>query len=163
MKPYKNHYTESTFIQAQPEEVFKYVDDHEKYYSHVMKFSKMLGGQMALEMDEKQGQAVGSHIHLAGQVFGKSLELKEVIVERTPPHTKIWETVGTPQFLIVGQYRYRLQIEPQNAGSKLTITFDSDPPIRSGSVRRMLSDFYSKQCAREMVKVVRSQFKKKAS
>lgn len=163
METYKNHFIESTIIQAPPEEVFKYIDDHEKYYSHVMSFSKILGGNMNLEMDEQRGQAVGSRIRLAGKVFGKSLELEEVITKRQPPNTKVWETIGTPQFLIVGQYMYSVQIEPHNEGSTLTITFDSNPPLGSSLIRRLFSDFYSKQCAREMVKFVRTQFKNKGN
>lgn len=154
------HFKESVFIPASAGDVFDYVDDHSKYYSHVIKFARMLGGQMELQTDERLGKAVGSHIRLSGNVFGKSLSLEEVVTKREPPSIKTWETVGTPKFLIVGQYQYNVSIEPQAKGSLLSVSFDFSPPEKSGFLRRSLSNFYAKMCAREMATVTRNYFSK---
>lgn len=155
-KPYEEHYEDSIFIPAPAQDVFNYVDDHSKYYSHVTKFAQVAGGCMDLQMDEGHGQSVGSHIRLSGKVLGKSLSPEEVITKREPPHRKTWETVGIPKFLIVGQYN--VQIEPQGNGSVLRVTFYSDPPKESGALRRLFSKAYTKLCAREMIGVTRDYF-----
>ena len=102
-RQYEKHYQESIFIPATVQEVFDYIDDHSKYYSHVFKFARVLGGKISLQTDQGHGQTIDSHIRLFGKVFGKSLSLEEVVTKREPPHLKTWETVGTPDFLIVGQ------------------------------------------------------------
>lgn len=157
-KHYEKHYEESIFIPAPVQAVFDYADNHANYYSHVIKFARIAGGRMDLQMDERNGQSVGSHIRLSGKVLGKSLSLEEVVTRREPPHTKTWETVGIPNFLIVGQYQYNVQIEPQANGSRLSVSFDFSPPQASGWLRLWFSRVYSRLCAREMVKVARDYF-----
>lgn len=160
-KHYNQHYEESVFIPAPVQDVFEYVDDHANYYSHVIKFARMVGRRMDLQMDEGHGQSVGSHIWLSGKVLGKSLSLEEVIKRREPPRIKTWETVGVPKFLIVGQYQYDVQIEPQGNGSMLHVSFDYDPPKESGWLRQLVGRVYAKLCAREMAKVTRGYFTKR--
>lgn len=155
---YEKRYEESMFIPAPAEDVFDYVDDHSNFYSHVIKFSHMVGGRMDLKFDDGGGKTLGSHIRLSGKVLGKSLSLEEVITKREPPHIKTWETVGTPKFLIVGQYQMDVHIEPQGSGSLLRISLDYDTPPKSGWLRRILSRVYGKLCAKEMVKVTRDYF-----
>lgn len=158
IKHYGQHYEDSVFIPAPAQEVFSYVDDHSNYYSHVIKFSRIVGGRMDLQMDEGHGQSVGSHIRLSGKVLGKPLSLEEAITKGEPPHINTWETVGIPKFLIVGQYQYNVQIEPQRNGSMLRVSFYSDPPKESGWLRRWFSRVYTKLCGREMVEVTRGYF-----
>lgn len=157
---YGKHYKDSIFIPAAAEDVFAYVDDHSNYYSHVIKFSRMVGGNMDLQFDEGHGQSVGSRIRLFGRVFGKSLSLEEVITRREPPHIKTWETVGIPKFLIVGKYQYSVEIEEQDNGSVLHVSFDYDPPNKSGWLRRLVGGVYAKLCAKEMTKVTCDYFMK---
>lgn len=157
-KHYQKHYEESIFIPAPARNVFDYVDDHSRYYSHVIKFARLLGGHMDLQMDESHGQSVGSHIRLSGKVFGRSLSLEEVITKREVPYIKTWETVGTPKFLIVGKYQYTVRVESKDHGSFLNISFDFSPPKKSGWFRLFLSNIYSKMCAGEMVKMTRNYF-----
>lgn len=155
---YEKHYKESVFIPASAGDVFNYIDDHSNYYSHVIKFAKLLGGRMQLHFDESHGKSVGSHIRLSGKVFGKSLSLEEVVTKREPPHIKTWETVGAPDFLVVGKYQYNVGIEPQDKGCVLSVSFNFSPPEKSGLVRRSLSNFYARICAREMVTVTHGYF-----
>lgn len=160
MKQYEKHYQESLFIPASVEDVFDYADEHANYYSHVIKFARLLGGRMNLEMDEGRGKSVGSRIRVSGKILGKSLSLEEVITSRQAPFGKAWESVGNPAFLIVGQYRYEIQIKRQASGSMLSVVFDSNPPEASGWLRQWFSQVYSKACAREMAKSTRNYFKK---
>lgn len=52
---------------------------------------------MELELDESRGRRVGSRIRVAGRVFGVRLSLEEIVIERTPPHRKVWETTVSTQ------------------------------------------------------------------
>lgn len=158
---YEKHYQESIFIPASPEDIFDYVDDHSNFYSHVIKFTKLLGGRMELQFDDGQGKSVSSHIRLFGNVLGKSLSLEEVVTKRERPSVKSWETVGTPNFLVVGKYQYTINIELKDKGSLLFVTFDFSPPEKSGWLRRSISNVYAKICAREMAKMTRKYFVKR--
>ena len=67
-------------------------------------------GHMATEIDSGLGQKVGSHIRMAGRVFGIAVSLDEVITEYEPPKLKVWETVGKPKLLVVDHYQMKAQI-----------------------------------------------------
>lgn len=158
---YDRHYEEDVFVPAEVQDVFDYVDDHAKYYSHVIEFARILRGRMALETDDGHGRSVGSHIRLSGRVFGRALSLEEVVTRREPPRSKVWETVGVPRFLIVGRYRYSVDIEPQGTGCLLSVSFDFTPPEDSGRLRLFLSRRYARTCAREMTRITRAHFRKR--
>ena len=127
------HLESSAFINASPEDVFAFVDDHSRFSSHMSESSWMMGGgRMAVELDEAKGQAVGSHIRLGGRVFGASLYLDEVVTRRDPPTSKVWETVGVPRLFVIGAYSMGVQITPERAGSRLRVFIDyrlPDGPI----------------------------------
>lgn len=159
-KRYAKQYKANTFIPAPVEEVFMYVDDHANYYSHVITFARRAGGKMDIRFDDGNGQRTGSHIYLEGALFGKSLSLEEVIIRRMPPQAKTWETVGTPKFLIIGQYRYDIDIEQKDDGCLFKVSFSYNPP-KGSWLRKLIGDIYAKTCAKEMVKVTRGHFEKR--
>lgn len=157
-KHYQRHYEDSSLIPAPVEDVFDYIDDHSNYYSHVIKFARLMGGDMEIRFDDGSARRTGSHVYLEGKLFGKSLSLEEVITDREPPHSKSWETVGVPKFLIIGQYRYELQIEQEGEATLLRVSFSYDPPSGRSRLRRAIGDIYAEKCAKEMVKVAHSHF-----
>ena len=123
------HWESSAFINASPEDVFAFVDDHSRFSSHMSESSWMMGGgHMVVELDEANGQAVGSHIRLGGRIFGVSLYLDEVVTRRDPPTNKEWETVGAPRLLVIGAYSMGVQITPEPGGSRLRVFIDYHLP-----------------------------------
>lgn len=144
-------------MQAPPSEVFAHVDDHARFYAHVVSLSRLAGG-LRLEMDAQQGRAVGSQMRLSGRFFGKRLALEEVVTRREPPRLKEWETVGEPRFLFVGPYRMAVHVDPEGEGSRLRFALDYEAPAGSGPLRRALCRSYAKTCAREMLKQARRRF-----
>ena len=141
-------------IAASPERVFEQVDDHTRLSSHMSQGSwKMGGGRMKVEFDEDHGQAVGSRIRLSGRVLGMNLSVDEVVVERTPPRRKSWETVGSPRLLVIGHYRMGFDIAPQGQGSRLCVFIEYALPP-SGLARWLgwiFGGFYARWCVRQMV------------
>jgi hypothetical protein len=148
------HRESSAFIDASPEDVFAFIDDHSRFSSHMSESSWMMGGgRMSVEVDEARGQVVGSHIRLSGRVFGVSLHLDEVVTRRDPPTNKVWETVGVPRLLVIGAYSMGVQITPERGGSRLRVFIDYRLP--EGSVTywlgRLFGGLYARWCIDQML------------
>ncbi|OGE82944.1 MAG: hypothetical protein A2846_02175 [Candidatus Doudnabacteria bacterium RIFCSPHIGHO2_01_FULL_49_9] len=162
VRSYNKHYEDSVFIRAPAGQVFDYVDDHSRFSSHMSQSSWMMGGgRMNTELDDGRGQTVGSHIRLNGKVFGINLFLDEVVTHRQPPSRKIWETVGTPKLLVIGNYRMGLEISSENEGSRLRIFIDYELPtgVSTRWLGYLFGGIYAKWCVRQMVRGVCEQFK----
>ena len=148
------HLESTAFIDASPQDVFAFIDDHARFSSHMSESSWMMGGgRMSVEVDEAKGQAVGSHIRLSGRVFGVPLYLDEVVARREPPTDKVWETVGSPQLLAIGAYSMGAQITPERGGSRLRVFIDYQLP--DGPVTRWLGwlfgRLYARWCVEQML------------
>ena len=153
------HYEESIAIPVSPEELFAYVDDHKRFSSHMSTSSWMMGGgRMDVSVDEGRGQKIGSHIRLSGKAFGVNLFLDEVVTRHEPPFLKTWETVGTTKLLIIGQYGMGIEVQPQDAGSRLRVFIDYDLPTTNVWLGRLFSGAYAKWCVRQMLKGARDHF-----
>ena len=145
-------YSESAKILASPSEVFDYIDDHNKFSSHMNSSSPMMGGsKMNTYVDELKGKKVGSHIKMDGKVFGIYVSLDEVVTEHDAPHRKSWKTVGTPKLIIIGQYQMKVNIEPDGSGSLLTVSIDYELPKSFIWIGKLLSGWYAKWCVEQML------------
>ena len=113
----------------------------------------MGGGRMTVELDEGRGQRVGSRIRLAGRAFGIELSVEEVVTEYRPPHSKTWETVGSPKLLVVERYRMGFELQPLGEQSQLRIFIEYELP-RGRVTRwlgRLLGGAFARLCTRRMV------------
>ena len=151
-KPYTGHFESQVIISTSPSDLFALIVDHKRLASHMNESSWMMGGgRMTTEVDSGLGQRVGSHIRMAGKVFGIHVSVDEVIVEYIPPRLKIWETVGQPKLLVVGHYRMRAEIEPQTSGAKLTVSIDYDRPNKGAWLGILFGGYYAKWCVMKMI------------
>ena len=148
------HYEYTATLSAPPRAVFDYLDDHAQLSSHMSESSWMMGnGKMRIEVDDDGGRRIGSEIRLSGRICGMELAVSERVIEREPPHRKVWQTTGAPRLLIVGHYRMGFDIAPLAGGSMLSVFIDYAWPD-SGSGRwlgRLLGDFYARWCTQQMV------------
>ena len=149
-----HHAERSAFVNAPPEQVFAFVDDHSRLSSHMSESSWMMGGgYMSVELDEAKGRALGSRIRLSGRVFGVPLHLDEVVTRRDPPNNKVWETVGEPRLLVIGAYSMGAQIAPERGGSRLQVFIDYKLP--GGLVTHWLGwlfgPLYARWCVDQML------------
>ena len=112
----------------------------------------MGGGRMKVELDDRGGKAVGSHIRLAGTVWGIRLWLDEVITEHAAPRRKVWRTVEPTRLLIIGAYEMGVEIVPDGSGSRLRVLLNyALPDERTGGwLRRWLADAYARWCTQKM-------------
>ena len=155
------HREATAFIAGPLESVFAFVDDHSRLSSHMSQSSWMLGGgSMHAELDDRKGQAVGSHIRLTGSAFGVRLFLDEVVTRREPPTRKEWATVGALQLIVIGAYTMGVEISAEAAGSRLRVFIDYDLPI--GPMTRWLgvcfAGLYARWCVSQMLSDVAQRF-----
>ena len=128
------------------------MDDQERLSAHMMKSSAMMaGGKMHFDFDDAKGRAVGSVIRMSGEMLGMTLDVSERVVEREPPHRKVWETIGEPRLLVVGNYRLGFEIEAHGQCSRLTMFIDyDDPPPPWRIAGRLLGAVYARWCTTSM-------------
>lgn len=159
-RTYERRYHEEQRIAARPEAVFSILDDHAKLSAHMAKPSwRTLWSSMALELDEGGGQQVGSHIKMESRILGIRLHLDEVVTRREPPRIKEWETTGQPRLLVVGYYRIRADIEPdEEGGARVRVSIDYDLPTRQRWLGRLLGGWYARWCVRQMTNTLAAHF-----
>lgn len=121
----------------------------------------MVGGKMITEVDEGKGQKVGSHISMGGKVMGINLFLDEVVTERSRPTRKVWQTVGNPNLVVVGNYRMGIELTPAGSKTKLKVFFDYDLPSGGTKILGvMFGEMYANWCVNQMLNGVVAHFKK---
>ena len=107
---------------------------------------------MNVETDALKGRAPGSRTGLSGRLFGLELEVQTEVVERTPPRTKAWRSVGEPRLLVIGPYAMSVTIEPLSGGCGATVAIDYERPSRRRLLFAMeLARVYARGCVRRMV------------
>ena len=115
---------------------------------------------MTTRVDEGNGQAVGSHIFMSGRMFGLLLELDEVVTVHRPPVDKVWQTVGQPKLLVIGQYQMGVRIQPSAIGAQLTVFIDYALPdgVVTYWLGRLFGGMYAKWCVNRMLDGVVTHF-----
>lgn len=147
------HYELSADVGSSAEAVFAYLDDQRNLSAHMGQSSWMMAGsRMTLEFDAKLGREAGSKMTLRGTVLGVPLSVDEVVVERTPPFRKTWETTGAPKLLVLGAYRMGFDIATTRDVSRLRVFIDytrPEPPWRL--LGQLFGDAYARWCVKTMV------------
>jgi Polyketide cyclase / dehydrase and lipid transport len=160
------HFECSAYVPAPAEQVFVYADDQTRLSSHMSESSSMMGGDsMHVDLDDGQGQRVGSHIRLTGRAFGVELAVEEIVTERVPPERKAWVTVGQPNLLVIGHYRMGFEASPQGKGTQLRVFIDYALPVGRASrwLGYLLADYYARWCTRQMAKDAAAHFQSQVS
>jgi hypothetical protein len=128
---YPHHHRSEVNVATDVHKLFAYLDDHRRLAGHMEKASLMMAGAtMQVETDALKGKAVGSVIRITGRVLGVNLAVDEVVTERVSPSHKTWETRGATRLLVIGSYRMRFSITPQQACSRLVVFIDYQRPLR---------------------------------
>lgn len=140
-------------LAVSPVTLFDALDDHARLTEHMAGMSWMMGGgKMALELDQLGGRAVGSTMKLVGSAFGMRMALTERVTERVPPTRKSWETIDSPDLLVIGDYRMGFDIAAHGGGSRLTMRIDFAPSRNHPWVSRWLGGLYARWCVNEMLR-----------
>jgi hypothetical protein len=158
---YSQHAEYTAVIPATIDKVFSWLDDQTRLSQHMSKRSWKMGwGKMDTMLDERGGRAVGSHIVLAGRVFGIRLYLDEVVLEHEPPYKKSWETVGEPRLLVIGPYRMGFDLQSEGAGARLRVLIDYELPKKGISrwLGQLFGQSYARWCVRQMAEDARHSF-----
>lgn len=154
-------YEDVADLAASSEDVFAFLDNHDRLSGHMAQPSWMLGGgSFSVHWDTARGKAVGSRITLRGRAFGVSMSVVEEVYEYAPPWFKSWRTVGMPQLLILSHYRMGFRLAPHDAVVQLRIAIEYDLPAKAllRWVSRPLARLYAKWCVQQMLSEARSHF-----
>ncbi|PBN44180.1 SRPBCC family protein [Sphingobium sp. D43FB] len=154
------HFEATTIIDGSAESVFAVADEPDLLTRHMSEPSLMMGGgSMQCKLDGLAGKAVGSVICLTGKGFGFAIALDEIIEERAPPLRKFWATIGTPQLVVIRDYRMGFEIAEVVMGCQLRVWIDYALP-RSGvrhGLGRLLAPTFARWCVENMLHEVQSQ------
>jgi hypothetical protein len=153
------HFEASAIITGSAESIFAVADEPDLMTRHMSEPSVMMGGgSMRCELDALARKAVGSVIRLTGTGFGFAIALEEVVEERTPPLRKVWATIGTPQLVVIRDYRMGFEIVETAQGCQLRVWIDYALP-RSGVrhwLGRLLAPTFARWCVENMLHEVQS-------
>lgn len=156
------HFETDVELNAPAEDVFACLDDHSRLSAHMSRPSWMMAGsRMAIELDASGGRVVGAVIRLRGRFLGIPLSVEEVVTEREPPLRKFWETTGTPNLLVMGQYRMGYEIMPKGKASLLRVFIDYALPGGPilGLLGGLFGNFYARWCTRRMAEDAARRFR----
>ena len=148
------HQESSGAANAPVEQVFAFLDDPQSLAAHMGESSMMmLGSRMSIDVDAGRGRVIGSTIRMHGRMMGVRLSLEEVITKRQVPAVKVWETIGTPELLVISHYRMGFELTRNGASSLLRVFIDYSLPIKPpGSwFGYWLGAVYARWCTRQMV------------
>ena len=120
----------------------------------------MMGSRMSIDIDADGGRVIGSKIRMQGRMMGIPLSLEEVITERQVPSRKVWETIGTPNLLVVAHYRMGFELTRTGDSSLVRVFIDySLPTSAPGSwLGRLLGGVYARWCTKQMADDAARQF-----
>ena len=161
VEPFPLHHQSEILLDVDAARLFDYLDDHRRLARHMEKPSLMtLGASMQIDTDERQGQAVGSIIRMAGTILGLRLSVEEIVKRRDPPRLKEWETLGETRLLVIGAYRMGFMIAPQDPPSRLVVFIDYRLPASGVEwlLGCLLGRVYAAWCTRRMVGDARAAF-----
>lgn len=148
-------------VRAAPSAIFAYIDRPERLSAHMARRSwQLAGASMVIETDAAGGRAVGSHIRLAGRMLGIPLYVEGKVVQREPPNSKAWETVGEPHLLVIGRYRMTVSIDARGDRAHVMIAIDYALPANTPTrwLGMLLGPLYARWCVRQMAQDLVQQF-----
>ncbi len=118
----------------------------------------MAGAAMHTDINEGNGQIVGSHIKMNSTILGIRLFLDEVVTLHDPPRVKTWETVGNVHLLVIGHYRMGVSIKPEGNSSDVTVSIDYNLPNSHTWLGKLFGGIYAKWCVEQMTQGVKTHF-----
>ena len=155
------HHESSARVAAPIDQVFAYLDDPQALAAHMGESSMMMmGSRMSIDVDADGGRVVGSKIRMHGRMMGIPLSLEEVITKRLVPSKKVWETIGTPNLVVIAHYRMGFELTPSGDTTLVRVFIDYRfPTTAPGSwLGRLLGGVYARWCTKQMAGDAARQF-----
>lgn len=141
-------------IKAPVEKVFSLMDDLSKTGMHMSERSvMMMGSKLTLEHLPSPEKGVGAKYRWKGKMMGFRLDFTVEVTKWIENKEKIWQTIGTPRLIILGQYLMRLKTEPQTEGTlaSLEIEYTRPPGLFYGLLSLLLARSYANWCVNQML------------
>lgn len=147
------HHESTALANAPVDRVFAYLDDPKVLAAHMGESSMMMmGSRMSIDVDADGGRMIGSKIRMHGTMMGIPLSLEEVITERQVLSMKVWETIGTPNLLVLAHYRMGFELTRKGDSSLVRVFIDYRLPTNAPRswLGRLLGGVYARWCTKQM-------------
>ncbi|OWV96845.1 SRPBCC family protein [Rhizobium sp. R693] len=158
---YEASASSSIDLLAPPQQVFAFLDDPSVVGAHMQRPSLMMfGATMKYDVDQGNGQVVGSIIKMRGKILGMNLFVEEIVTEWQPPWRKSWQTLGHPKLLVIDTYHMGFVVKPISVGSRVIVKIDysySHSPLGS-RLGGIPAKAYARWCVSKMTREAGNRF-----
>lgn len=147
------HFSQTIQINKKVAQVFAYIDDIHNTGWHMEKSSMpMMGSKMTVETISEQKSGLGATYRWTGKVMGLRIDFTETITRWVKNKERVWQTIGDPQIIIMGNYVMGFFLKPILESTQLTFEIDYElpKPLFWSLVGRLLSPWYSRWCLSNM-------------
>lgn len=146
--------TKSILINSTPDKVFAYMDNLGNTGMHMMESSSMMmGSKLHLEQLSQNATGLGSKYHWFGKMMGIKMDFTVVVTKWIAAKEKVWETAGEARMIILGWYRMRLMLSPEEGGTNTELSIDYTKPtnIFLKFIAWILAPTYARWCVNSML------------
>jgi hypothetical protein len=131
------------FINASVSQVFQFMDDLAKTGMHMSERSMMMmGSKLKIEHLPSPEKGMGAIFRWSGKMMGLPIDFTETVTIWKENEEKVWETIGSPQMIILGWYQMRLTTEPSEKGTLASMEIQYTPP--KGFFYKLLSAVFAR-------------------
>ena len=144
----------STIIHSDPEKVFAYMDNIGNTGMHMTKSSiPMMGSKLKLLQLSENATGLDSRYRWFGKMFGLTMDFTIAVTKWIKNKEKIWGTIGKPKMIILGWYKMRLVVSPEEYNTKATLSISYTKPknIFFRVISFFLAPWYANWCLTNML------------
>lgn len=154
------HFEANAILTGSAEDIFAIADEPTLLARDMSRPTLMIGGgSMQCDLDVLAGKANGSVIRLTGKAFGITITAKEIVEDRSAPYRKVSATTGTPQLIVVRDYRMGFEIAEADSVSQFHVWIDYGVP-QSGArhcLGQLFGPMFVRWCVENTLYQVQSQ------
>lgn len=139
---------------ADPQKVFKEIDDLGVTGMHMTKSSMMMmGSKLHLKFLTPHHTGLGSRYRWTGTMMGLKMDFTVEVTSWIEGLEKIWETIGETKLIIYSWYKMELHVQEIVSGTKaqLSIAYEKPKEFFNRIISFLLADWYCRWCLRKML------------
>ncbi len=149
-------------INANPEQVFAFMDDIENTGMHMTNTNApLMGGKIKIHWLSENKTGLGAKYKWLGNVMGMKMDFTVEVTKWTQGKVKIWETTGNPKMIVLEWFRMFLLLSPINHGNtqaELSIYYTKS---KGNILHFLLAKSYALWCVKSMLNDTKKHFIKK--
>jgi hypothetical protein len=151
----------SSFIPAEPEKVFRQMDDYSKTGMHMMESSgMMMGSKLHLEQLSTNAVGVGATYRWFGKMMGMTIDFMQTVSKWEQSREKEWSTNPGAKIIIMEWYRMYFRLKPADGGTLASISIDYTRPRQwfYKLLSYLFCGWYARWCLNSMLRDTKKAF-----